>query len=192
MIIGITGSSGAGKSTVCEILEKKYNSKTINADKIARNLSKKGTKYLNEIVKKFGNEILLDNGELDRKKLANIIYAEEEKRNKLNKITFKYIKKEIKEQIIESNNKIIAIDAPLLIEAKMKNLCDYTIAVVSENKEIQIQRIIKRDGIEKEHALARLNAQQSNEFYIKECDYVIINNTSLEIQIEKLLGKIKQ
>lgn len=192
MIIGITGSSGAGKSTVCEILEEKYNSKTINADKIARNLSKKGTKYLNEIVKKFGNEILLDNGELNRRKLANIIYAEEEKRNKLNKITFKYIKKEIKEQIIKSNNEMIAIDAPLLIEAKMEKICDYTIAVVSEDKEIQIQRIIEREKIDKKHALARLNAQHSNEFYIKECDYVIINNNSLEIQIEELISKINQ
>ena len=57
MVIGITGSSGAGKSTVCEILEKKYDSKTITADKIARELSKKGTEYLNEIVEKFGNYI---------------------------------------------------------------------------------------------------------------------------------------
>ena len=73
MIIGITGSSGAGKSTVCEILKNEYHVKVINADKIAKELSKKGTLYLLEIVEKFGEEILLENEELNRKKLANIV-----------------------------------------------------------------------------------------------------------------------
>lgn len=192
MVIGITGSSGAGKSTVCEILEKKYDSKTITADKIARELSKKGTEYLNEIVEKFGNEILLENGELNRKKLANIIYSNQNERDNLNQITFKYIKNEIKKQIEQSDKKIIAIDAPLLLEAKMKNLCDYTIAIVSENKELQIDRIVKRDNIDRQHAIARLNAQHPNDFYIAECDYTIINNDLLENQIDMLMNVIKQ
>ncbi len=192
MVIGITGSSGAGKSTVCEILEKKYDSKTITADKIARELSKKGTEYLNEIVEKFGNEILLENGELNRKKLANIIYSNQNERDNLNRITFKYIKNEIKKQIEQSDKKIIAIDAPLLLEAKMKNLCDYTVAIVSENKELQIDRIVKRDNIDRQHAIARLSAQHPNDFYIAECDYTIINNDLLEDQIDMLMNVIKQ
>lgn len=187
MILGITGSSGAGKSTVCEILEKKYNSQTINADKIAKQLSKKGTNYLQEIVQNFGNDILLENGELDRKKLANIIYSSSSKRDELNNITFKYIKNEIKSQIQKSKNNLIAIDAPLLFEANLQELCDKTIAVISEDRELQIQRIIKRDNIDKEHAVARLNAQHLNEFYIQNCDTTLINNETLEKQIEKLL-----
>lgn len=187
MILGITGSSGAGKSTVCEILEKKYNSQTINADKIAKQLSKKGTNYLQEIVQNFGNDILLENGELDRRKLANIIYSSSSKRDELNNITFKYIKNEIKSQIQKSKNNLIAIDAPLLFEANLQELCDKTIAVISEDRELQIQRIIKRDNIDKEHAVARLNAQHLNEFYIQNCDTTLINNETLEKQIEKLL-----
>lgn len=187
MILGITGSSGAGKSTVCEILEKKYNSQTINADKIAKQLSKKGTNYLQEIVQNFGNDILLENGELDRKKLANIIYSSSSKRDELNNITFKYIKNEIKSQIQKSKNNLIAIDAPLLFEANLQELCDKTIAVISEDRELQIQRIIKRDNIDKDHAVARLNAQHLNEFYIQNCDTTLINNETLEKQIEKLL-----
>ena len=74
MIIGITGSSGAGKSTICEILQRKYEANIISADKIAKELSQKGTNYLAEIVKNFGQEILLENGELNRRKLADIIY----------------------------------------------------------------------------------------------------------------------
>ena len=187
MILGITGSSGAGKSTVCEILERKYNSQTINADKIAKQLSKKGTNYLQEIVQNFGNDILLQNGELDRKKLANIIYSNSDKRDELNNITFKYIKNEIKDQITKSENNIIAIDAPLLLEANLQEICDKTIAVISEDRDLQIQRIIKRDSIDKEHAIARLNAQHPNEFYIQNCDDTLINDETLEQQIEKLL-----
>ena len=187
MILGITGSSGAGKSTVCEILERKYNSQTINADKIAKQLSIHGTNYLQEIVQKFGNDILLEDGELDRKKLANIIYSNPKKRDELNNITFKYIKSEIKSQIEKSNNNIIAIDAPLLLEANLQEICDRTIAVISVDRDLQIKRIIKRDNIDKEHAIARLNAQHPNEFYMKSCDNTLINNETLEKQIEELL-----
>ena len=188
MILGITGSSGAGKSTVCEILERKYSSQTINADKIAKQLSKQGTNYLQEIIQNFGDDILLEDGELNRRKLANIIYSNPEKRDELNNITFKYIKNEIKEQIAKSNNNIIAIDAPLLLEANLQKICDKTIAVISKDRNLQIKRIIKRDNIDKEHAIARLNAQHPNEFYIKNCDNTLINDETLEQQIEKLLS----
>ena len=187
MILGIKGSSGAGKSTVCEILERKYSSQTINADKIAKQLSKQGTNYLKEIIQNFGDDILLEDGELNRRKLANIIYSNPEKRDELNNITFKYIKNEIKEQIAKSNNNIIAIDAPLLLEANLQEICDKTIAVISEDRNLQIKRIIKRDNIDKEHAIARLNAQHPNEFYIQNCDNTLINDETLEQQIEKLL-----
>lgn len=187
MILGITGSSGAGKSTVCEILERKYSSQTINADKIAKQLSKQGTNYLQEIIQNFGDDILLEDGELNRRKLANIIYSNPEKRDELNNITFKYIKNEIKEQIAKSNNNIIAIDAPLLLEANLQEICDKTIAVISEDRNLQIKRIIKRDNIDKEHAIVRLNAQHPNEFYIQNCDNTLINDETLELQIEKLL-----
>ena len=94
---------------------------------------------------------------------------------------------EIKEQIAKSNNNIIAIDAPLLLEANLQEICDKTIAVISEDRNLQIKRIIKRDNIDKEHAIARLNAQHPNEFYIQNCDNTLINDETLEQQIEKLL-----
>lgn len=227
MIIGITGSSGSGKSTVCEILKNKYGISVINADKIAKQLSKKGTDYLSDIVKQFGKEILLENGELNRQKLAEIIYTDTEKRNVLNRCTFRHIREEIKLEIrklekidIEANSvevaknmekrledentsgvvknatymrePIIAIDAPLLFEAELDKLCQFVIAVISDNRELQIKRIIQRDGITKEQAIARLNAQKSNEFYTTRSKYVIVNNGKLEEveeQIEKLFTK---
>lgn len=190
MVIGVTGSSGAGKSTACKILNEKYNVKIITADEVARGLSKQGTAYLKDIVEQFGEKVLLENGELDRRKLANIIYLDSYKRESLNKCTFKYIVEEIKKEISKSNKELIAIDAPLLFEAALDEICDTTIAVISEDREIQINRIIERDNIDREHALARLSAQHSNEFYSDKCEYTLINNDSLEEQIEEIVSKI--
>ena len=126
MIIGITGSSGAGKSTVCEILEEEYQIKVLNADKMAKQLSKKGNEYLTDIVTLFGEEILQENGELDRPKLANIIYGNSQKRELLNQCTFKHIhiaiQKEIQRILSENPKAVIAIDAPLLFEAKLEDI----------------------------------------------------------------------
>ena len=214
MVIGITGSSGAGKSTACEILEQKYHFKIITADEIAKELSKKGTPYLSEIVAKFGNDILLENGELNRRKLADMIYQNEEKRKQLNECTLKYIKKEIEEkekkikkvkkkkkadcsnsismEIDKNLKKLIAIDAPLLFEAGLDKICDITIAIVSADRNKQIQRMMERDNIDKAHATARLNAQHSNEFYMSKCQYTITNDEKkedMEIQLEQILQK---
>ena len=180
MILGITGSSGAGKSTVCKILEEKYNMKIIDADKIARDLSKKGTRYIADIVKKFGNDIVDENGELRRKKLAEIIYTDQTKREKLNSCTFKYIKEEIEKQIKNIKDNIdVAIDAPLLFECGLDKICNKVIGVVSK-KELQLDRIVARDNVDYDHAAMRLDAQQNENFYRKNCDIIIENNHDLE------------
>ena len=217
MVIGITGSSGSGKSTVCKILENKWNAKIINADEIAKDLSRSGTQYYKDIVQEFGKEILLETGEIDRKKLADTIYNDDNKRKILNKLTFKYVcdkiireikleqDKNIKKQTEENlklsenhnkeadNQKLIIIDAPLLIEAKLGNICDTTIAVISKNRGAQIERILKRDNIDKNVAIARINAQKENEFYVQNCDYEIVNDgdiVDLEKQIKEILNRL--
>ncbi len=204
MIIGITGSSGAGKSTVCEILESEYQAFVLNADKIAKRLSKKGTDYYNDIIKEFGNKILQENGEINRRELAKIIYQNKEAREKLNRCTFKYINKEIDLERIKIENAyvnlhkmkledvkkkiIIVIDAPLLFEAKLNEMCDYVVAVISKNKDLQIQRIMERDCITENDAMARLKTQQTDEYYIQKSDYVIVNDG----EISKVEEQIKQ
>ena len=84
---------------------------------------------------------------------------------------------------------LIAIDAPLLFEANLENLCDITIAVISKNKDAQINRIIKRDNIDRSHAIARINAQKSNEFYMNKCNYTIINDNPL-LNLESQINNI--
>ena len=188
-IIGITGSSGAGKSTICDILEKEYDVKIINADKIAKRLSKRGTSYIDEIVKKFGGDILDEEGELKRKKLAEIIYTNPQKRRELNSCTFKYIRKEIQREIAEEKEvSAIIIDAPLLFECELDRLCNYVIGVISK-RELQIERIVARDNIDYEHAEKRLSAQEDNYFYIQKCDEVIENNNDI-FYIEKCVEQI--
>ena len=193
MIIGITGSSGAGKSTVCEILEALYNVKVLNADKIARRLSQKGTSYLIDIINLFGHEIVDEEGELKRRKLAQIIYSDSKKREELNKYTFKYIREDIEKQINKiDKSRVIAIDAPLLYEANLDKMCDKVIGVIAPH-EIQIERIIARDDIDYEDAEKRLNAQKDNEFYIKKCDFIIENDngfTKVEEQVKEICNKM--
>ena len=190
-IIGITGSSGSGKSTVCEILNEKYNVKIIDADKIAKELLTSGTEYYNDVISKFGIEITNGSGEIDRKKLADLIYNDDKKRKMLNNSTFHYVVKEIKSRVKEANNVDIIIDAPLLFESKLDDICNFTIGVIAKES-IQIERIIKRDSISKEQACKRLKAQQTNDFYMSKCTEIIENNNEYietEKQIEEIAKK---
>lgn len=184
MIIGITGNSGTGKTSICKkILQiKEKNQITlIDADRIVKEISVPGHEYFNQIINIFGKEITLSNGNVDRKKLANIIFSDNKKRELLNKNTYKYVVEEIKKQVKESKNKTVIIDAPLLIESGLNKICNVVISVISDSK-IKIERICKRDNIDKNMAQARLNSQNKNEFYIKNSDYIIINN---DCNIEK-------
>ena len=188
-IIGVTGSSGAGKDTLCEILENKYNAEIVDADKIARELSKKGTMYLQSIVESFGSGIVDRKGELNRKKLASIIYEDDKKREELNKLTFIYVVDEIKKRINKIKKKIIIVNAPLLFESNLDQVCDFVIAIIAERK-VQIERIMKRDNIQEDEAEKRLNMQNTDDFYIENADYIIHNKGDIK-DIEKQLKDIK-
>lgn len=193
MIIGITGSSGSGKSTLCEILESSYKVKILNADKIARRLSRKGTSYLIDIIKVFGKDIVDEEGELKRSKLAQIIYSDAKKREELNTYTFKYVKEDIIKKISKIQDETtIVIDAPLLFEAELDKMCDKVIGIISP-RELQIERIVARDDIDYEDAEKRLAAQANDEFFIKKCDYIVKNDngfSKIEEQINDICNKI--
>lgn len=190
MVIGITGSSGAGKSTICDMLKKYYKVKIINADKIAKKLSRKGTNYIIDIIEKFGKDIVDEEGELRRKRLAEIIYNNPEKRKELNNCTFKYIRKEIEKQVKkeQESDTTVIIDAPLLFECELDKLCDKVIGIISK-RELQLERIVARDNVDYENAEKRLNAQESNEFYKEKCDEIIENNNDI-FKIGNLVKKI--
>ncbi len=197
-IIGITGSSGSGKTTISKILSQRKDVKIINVDQIAKNLTNAQTDYFLEIKQAFqDDDILLENGSLNRKKLAELIYQDDTKRQKLNCITFKHLVPAIMQQTndLPDDIKMVIIDAPLLFEAGLEKYCDFTIAMQA-SIEVKIDRICKRDHIPEEIAKARLEIQQTNEFYRKNADCVIENdeNTTIEVltkRINEILRKFQ-
>lgn len=179
-IVGLTGNSGAGKTTVCEILKKRYNVEIIDADKVAKQLTNGKTPYLKHIVEKFGIEILDEAMNLNRKKLANIIYNDNKKREELNEITFIHVVDEIKNRINElEDSKIVVIDAPLLFESNLNEICDITIGIIAKDN-IKLDRICKRDSIDKQTAQKRIDIQLKNEYLYENADYIIENDSSME------------
>ena len=190
-VIGITGSSGSGKTTVCKIIKKLYNSEILDADKVAKELSNDvNSDYYREMVKLFGKECLLEDNMLNRKKIAEIIYKDEAKRKSLNNLTFNYVVKKMKKDLSEIKDKdLVIIDAPLLYEAGVDKLCDKVIAIIAE-KSNKVKRICLRDGIDELFAKKRLLIQNEDDFYINKADYVIYNNKDfkeLEESIKKVL-----
>ena len=187
-IIGITGSSGSGKSTATRILAEELKAKTIDADKVVKQMQEKGTKYFDKIVESFGKEILQEDGSLNRIKLAEIIFQDELKKKDIDKLTYKYVVEEIKKQVKTAKEEYVIIDAPLLIESNLNEICDTVIAVISKMQE-QIKRICKRDNIEENKAKLRLKAQKDNEFYKTNADYIVENNGG---KYDEFVGRIRK
>ncbi len=194
-IIGITGSSGSGKTTLSKILSERKDVKIIDADKVVREMSVPGCEYLESIKETFGQEVILEDGNLNRKLLANKIYNNNEALEKLNKLTFKYVLEEILNRIKKikesKETEILIIDAPLLFESGLEKHCNYVIALVAD-KELKIERICQRDNISEEVAKSRLNIQNEDSYYTEKADFVITNsrNCNLKLEIDKVLKKI--
>lgn len=187
-VIGITGSSGSGKSTVSKILSEELEAKIINADAVVKQMQEKDSEYYRKIVDLFGANILQEDGSLNRKKIVEIIFRDKNKKEKLDKLTFKYVVEEIRQQVEKAKEEYIIIDAPLLIESRLNEICNIVIAVISDKQE-QIKRICKRDNIEESIAKLRLEAQRDNEFYKTNADYIVENNGG---KIDAIVGRIRK
>ena len=180
-VIGITGNSGSGKTTATAILKRLCDAEVIDADKVVRELSVPGTKYLDAIKEKFGESVFLEDDTLNRKALAEKIYNGKEDLEVLNGLTFKYVVEEIKFRIEESKNEIIVLDAPLLFESGLDENCTAVIGLTAPF-EVKVERIVKRDGISEETAYSRINIQAKDEFYLNKADVVIENNNQDELE----------
>lgn len=192
-IIGLTGGIASGKTTVSNILREK-GFVVIDSDEISRGLLEVGTECFNDVVNKFGNRILRDNGTINRKELGNIIFKEETKRELLNSIihpnVFKLIDIALKKHV---SSEFVFVDMPLLFEVHYESKCDAVVCVYT-SKNIQLQRLINRDDITETDAKYRINAQIDIEIKKKKSDYVIDNNegfTELYSNVEKVLDLIK-
>ena len=193
-VIGLTGGIGAGKSTVSNILREK-GCCIIDADAISHQITEKGSDTLQQLAKAFGEDILFDDGSLDRKKLAAIAFSDEKQRRKLEDLTTKRVLSIIDQTLQnlrrESSYDIIFIDAPLLFETGADKMTDLVWLVTAE-KETRIARVMERDGATRQQVLARMSSQMDDREKERRTEEIIDNSKGkeeLRRQVEQLLVK---
>ena len=188
-IIGLTGMSGAGKSTVSGMFRESGFS-VIDCDDIARNAAKK-PEFLAEIGSRFSQELIRPDGSLDRPAVAKLIYNDEASRDKYQRIIFPYIIYDIIQNIRGSENAVM-LDAPTLFEAKVDMICTEILSVCAD-KDVCAKRIAQRDSISYESAAERLSAQHSAEFFKDRSDHFIMNDSTrdeLRRKTEVIISRI--
>lgn len=179
--IGLTGGIGAGKSTISEMIKEK-NIPVIDADKISRKVLNLYPEILIKVKEVFGKEFLDDNGELKRREFGSYIFKNKNKRIEYENIIMPYIIKETFERMEElKKNKepICVLDAPTLIEQGLYKYMDVNI-LVWVDKNTQINRVVKRDGLNKSEVINRINSQMSMEEKKKFVNYIIDNSKDIE------------
>lgn len=189
LILGLTGKTGAGKSTVAAYLKKK-GCFIIDGDVIAREIVMPPSEALKELAEAFGRDILLPDGTLDRKALAAKAFSSKEKTDLLNSVTHPHIKRRFEELISKARQEGFAaavIDAAALLESDCRELCEKIIVVHADEK-LRLERILRRDGITREQAMTRINGQKDDNYYFEKADIIIRNgeDTNLENELDKL------
>ena len=190
-VIGVTGGIASGKSNVISII-KGQDFKVIDCDLINHNLQKINMPIYNAIKEAFGSSYFLDNGELDRKKLGELIFHNENEKLKLNSISHPIIKEEVLKEINKADG-IVFVDVPLLYESKFDSLCDKVICVYL-NRKAQIERLMERDHIDYSYAKSKIASQMDLDQKRDLADYVIDSKGSFqetEHQVLKILEMIK-
>ncbi len=188
LVIGLTGPSGSGKSRIAEIFTD-YGLPLIDADRVYHELLAPPSPCLDELADHFGVGILTPNGLLDRRALGRIVFSDPQALADLNGIAHRYVMAEIRrrlEQLRRNGTTAAVIDAPQLFEAGADRDCNVIVSVLAD-KMTRLERIVRRDGIEPEIALQRINAQKSDDFFRTHSDYIIENNDSAE----RLLPQIR-
>ncbi|MBN1830743.1 MAG: dephospho-CoA kinase [Deltaproteobacteria bacterium] len=197
MLLGVTGGIATGKTTVVRMLEE-LGAPVIDFDLLAREVVEPRKPAWKDIVGYFGEDILLEDGSLDREKLSGIVFQEVEKRKILERFTHPRIyeasDRKVKKICEKDPNAIIQLDIPLLIEQNLQHMVD-KILVVYIPREKQIERLMERDRMSREAAVDRLGAQLSIDEKLGWADFVINNEKSLEEtkkQVEDLWKTLKE
>jgi len=173
-IIGITGGTGAGKTSAMNVLQS-FGAILLDCDEIYHDLLHTNKEMKKEIETRFEN--VTEAGEIDRHKLGEIVWSDPAALLDLNTITHRYVSGDIEWRIIAykaQGGDLAAIDAVALIESGQNVKCDVVIGVIAP-LEKRLSRIMNRDGLTEEQALKRINAQKPESFYIENCDHILEN-----------------
>ena len=176
-IIGITGPTGAGKTTALRALAD-LGACIIDADAVYHQLLEGSAPLREALTARFGASILDDGGKIDRKRLGNLVFGDPEALAGLNAITHRFVEEEIvrlEEEAAREGCPAVAIDAIALIESGVAGRCDAVVGVLAP-KELRIRRIMAREGIPEDYARRRVEAQREDEFYRTSCGYLLENN----------------
>lgn len=172
-IFGITGGTGAGKTTVCDEF-RNLGIYVCDCDKIAHSIINT-VPCRSELTDEFGDMILNADGSVNRKILGGIVFTDRDKLGALNKITHKYIKRAVIEEIENCKGEMAGVDGAVLIGSGIEDILDCMVSVIAD-EETRLLRIMERDGISREDANKRICSQKNNEFYLANSDYIIYNN----------------
>ena len=183
MIIGITGGTGCGKTTLLNVIAEK-GGLILDCDAIYHQLLASDKALLLAIEDRFPGTV--ENGQLQRKKLGSIVFSEKNALLDLNKITHSAIRAEVLRRL-EEKPELAAIDAIALFEGDLAELCDVTVAVTAP-EDVRVQRLMKRDNISEDYARSRIAAQHTENWFRQRCDWILENNgTQIQFQ-EKCLA----
>ena len=187
MIIGITGGTGCGKTTLLKTVTA-AGGLVLDCDAIYHQLLQSDKEMLTAIANRFPGTV--EDGQLQRKKLGAIVFSDEAALADLNRITHSAVKKEVLRRL-EARPRLAAIDAIGLFEGGLAELCDVTVAITAPEED-RIQRLLERDGISREHAALRIRAQKPESYFREKCDHVLENNGTQEDFQEKCLAFFKE
>lgn len=194
-VYGITGGAGTGKSEVIKMLQQNFGGCVIMSDEVARELMQKGNISYQLIVEYFGRDILMDDGEIDRKKLADHVFNNKEALEKLNSMTHPYVKDKIRKLIAEAEDsgecRFVALESAILLECGYEDICDEFWYVYTK-PEIRRQRMKETRNYSDEKVDSVMRNQQPDEVFFEQCSFVIKNNTTLSDVYAQLKEKLDQ
>ena len=183
MILGITGGTGCGKTTLLELLRQR-GAMVLDCDAIYHEILRTDEPLRRAITDAFG-PVFAPDGSLNRQKLGGLVFGDPASLARLNNIIFTYLPRELQRRMDDSDAPVVGIDAINLVESGLSRLCRRTVAVLAP-AEVRVRRIMARDGIPEDYARLRVQAQKPDDFYRESCTDVLMNSAASPLAFEEI------